>query len=211
MQGFEQGLHFFFQHARHQPFAALVVHLVEHKQWHRHRDAVQRVARGMQVSRRAVHPAHAQGFGKHGGGDACGLVAHEFVAGQQQKLGLLFDLFAVPALAAKAAAHIGGQLLVVKGVNQFLVHQHVLAARLVFQLFHLFDEFEVGGQKRQRAVPLAGHQRFADKHLARACQVHPAVVHPPPAVDHDAVERGAFQRHHFGGLFLPMRVEQLLL
>ena len=137
-------------------------------------------------------------------------MAHQFLAGQQQKLGLLFQLFAVPALAAESAAHIGGQLLVVKGVNQLLVHQHILAARLVFQLFHLLDELEVGRQKGQRTFPLAGHQRLADKHLARTGQVDPPVVHPPPAVNHDAVERGALQRHHFGSLLFPMRIEQLL-
>ena len=209
VQGFEQRLDLVFEHARHQPFAALIVHLVQHKQRHRHRHSVQRVTRRVQVAGRAVHAAQADGLGKHRGGDARSLVPHQLLAGQLQKLRLLFDLLAVPALATGSAAHIGGQLLVVKGVNQLLVHQHILAARLVFQVFHLFDQLQVGGQKRQRAVPLAGHQRLADKHLARTGHVNPPVVHPPPAVNHDAVERGPLQRHHFGSLLFPMWIEQL--
>ena len=132
MQSFKQRLHLVFEHARHQPLAALVVHLVQHKQRHRHGHPVQRITRRVQVAGRAVHTAQADRFGEHGGGDTRSLMAHQLFAGQQQKLRLLFDLFAVPALATESAAHIGGQLLIVKGVNQLLVHQHVLAARLVF-------------------------------------------------------------------------------
>ena len=211
VQGLEQGLNFFFQHARHQPFAAFLAHLVEDKQRHRHGHTVQRIAWRMQVTGLAIHAAHAQGFGKHGGGNARRLVAHQLVAGKQQQLGLLFHLFAVPAFAAKSTAHIGRQLLVVKSVNQLLVHQHVLAAGLVFELLHLFDELAIGRQKWQRTLPLTRHQRLTDEHLARTGQVHPTVVDPPPAVDHDAIERGALQGDDFGRFFLPMRVQQLFL
>ncbi len=48
-----------------------------------------------------------------------------------------------------------GQVLVVEGVDQRIVHQHVLAAALVLQLFDLADGFEVGGQKRPVRFPLA--------------------------------------------------------
>ena len=44
---------------------------------------------------------------------------------------------------------VGGQLLVVKSVDQLVVHQHVLAARLVLQFFNLGDHLVVGGQKWQ--------------------------------------------------------------
>ena len=36
VQCLEQGLYFFFEHAGNQPFAALLVHLVQHKQRHGH-------------------------------------------------------------------------------------------------------------------------------------------------------------------------------
>ena len=37
------------------------------------------------------------------------------------------------------------------------------------------------------------------------------IVHAPVVVDHDAVQRGPLERDHFGGLLLPVRLEQLLL
>ena len=110
-----------------------------------------------------------------------------------------------------AAADLGRQLLIIKGVDQLLVHQHILPARLVLQVFHLPDQLLVGGQKGQRRLPLAGYKCLADEDLAGPGQVNAAVIDAPPAVDHQAVERGALQRHHLAGFFLPMRVEQLLL
>ena len=165
----------------------------------------------MQVGGSAVHTAQAQGFGERLGGDAGGLVAHQLFHGQQQELGLLFYLVPVPGLKAEATAHVGGQLLVVKRVNQLFVHQHVLTARLVLQVFHLLNEFLVGSQKRQFRVPVAAHQRLADENFAGTRQVHPAVVHAAAAVNDDAVQRGALQRVNLSRLLFPMRVQQLLL
>ncbi len=165
----------------------------------------------MQISRRAINAAQAQGFGKRLAGNAGRLVAHQFFARQQQQLGVDFGGLAVPGFKTEAAAHLGRQLLVVIGKNQLVIDQHILPTRLVLQVFHLFDQLLVGGQKRQPGVPLASHQRLADKNFARPSQVNPAVVDAPAAVNHDAIQRGALQRVDFGRFFLPMRVEQLLL
>ena len=106
MQGFDERLHLVLEHAWHQPFAALFVNLVQGKQRHIDRDAVFGVARLMQISGRAVHATEAQHFWKSLGGDARRLVAHQLFLRQQQQLGLLFDFFPVPGLAAGAAADI---------------------------------------------------------------------------------------------------------
>ena len=211
VQGFEQRQHLVAQHAGHQPLAALLIHLVQHKQRHGHGQAVARIAGFVQVGCSTVHPAQAQSFGEGAGGDAGGLVTHQLLARQQQELRLLFELLPIPAFQGVAAAHLGWQLLVVKGVNQLLLHQHVLPARLVLQIFHLANQLLVSGQKRQRRFPLAGHQCLADKNFACPGQVDPAVINPPPAVNHQAVQRGALQRHHLASFFLPVRVQQLLL
>ena len=152
-QALEQRLQLVFEHARHQPLATVVAHLVQHKQRHRHREAVARVARLVQVGGRAVHPAQADGLGKRVGGDACRLVPHEFVAREQQQRRVLFALCAVPGLEGEPAAHLGRQLLVIESVDQFVVDQHVLPARLVLQLLHLGNELLVGGQERQLRLP----------------------------------------------------------
>ena len=62
VQGFNQRLHLVLQHARHQPFAALIVHLVQHKQGHRHGQAVFGITGFVKVGCGAVHAAQANGF-----------------------------------------------------------------------------------------------------------------------------------------------------
>jgi hypothetical protein len=71
--------------------------------------------------------------------------------------------------------------------------------------------FWLAARKRQPGVPLAGHQRLANEDLARRVRIDGAEIHAPPAVDHDAVQRGPLQRRDLGGLLLPVRIQQLLL
>ena len=165
----------------------------------------------MKIGCQTIHATQAHCFGKHRGGDACGLVAHQLFPGQHQELGLFFNFFSVPALKAVTAAHVRWQLLVIKGKNQFVIYQHVLAPCLVLQVLHLLDQLEVRSQKRQRRFPLPVHQRFTDKYLSGAGQINLAVIDPPPAVDHQAIERGPLQSQHLRSLFFPMRIEQLFL
>jgi hypothetical protein len=100
-------------------------------------------------------------------------VPHQLVARELQQLRLALDLLAVPALELGAAAHLGRQLLVVEGVDQLVVDQHVLPARLVLQLLHLADQLAVVRQEGQPRLPLAGvfDQRLADEDLARGLRV----------------------------------------
>ena len=144
MQGFDECLNFVFQHARHQPLAAFLVDLVQCKQRHINRHAIFDVARLMKICGRAVHTTESQNFREGLRGDACCLVAHQLFLRQQQQFGLLFNFFAVPSLATCAAAHVRWQLLVIKSVNQLLVHQHVLPARLVLKVLHLGDQPFIG-------------------------------------------------------------------
>ncbi len=76
-------------------------------------------------------------LGKVVGGDARRLVAHQFVFGQAQQLGLPLLAWRVPRVKSRAAENALGNVLVVEGVDQRIVHQHVLAADFVLQLFDL--------------------------------------------------------------------------
>ena len=133
-------------------------------------------------------------------------MAHQLFTREQQQLRLLFDFVLVPMLATGAGANIGGQLLVIKGVDQLFVHQHVLPARFVLQVLHLRNQLEVGRQKGQLAVPVAGHQRFSNEDFTRAHRVHPAEVDAPAVVNHQAIQRSALQRGDLRGLLFPVRV-----
>ena len=211
VQGFDERLDLVLEHAGHQPLAALFVQLVERKQRHIDRHAVPGVARLVQVGGQAIDAAHAQRLGKRLRGDAGGFMAHQLFTREQQQLRLLFDFVLVPMLAAGTRTDISGQLLVVKGVDQLFIHQHVLPAGFVLKVLHLRNQLEVGGQKGQLAVPVAGHQRFSNEDLTRADRVHPAEVDTPAVVNHQAVQRGALQRGDLRGLLFPVRVQQLFL
>ena len=209
MQRLDECLHLVLQHSGHQPFAAFFIDLIQGEQRHIHRYAVFCVTRFVQVSRAAVHTTEPHGFRKSLRRDSGRFVTHQFVAGEQQQLRLLFYLSLVPAFKAGTAANIGRQLLVVKGVYQLFIDQHVLPARLVLQVLHLGNQLVVGSQKRQFRVPVAGYQCLANENFTRGNRVNPAKVDPAAVVDHQAIQRGALQRCHLRGLLFPVRVEQL--
>ena len=210
VQRFHQRQHLCLQHAGHEPFAALFADLVERVDRHGHGDAVLGVARFVQVGGDAVDATQPQRLRECGRRDAGGFVAHQLVARQVQRLRVALDLFTVPAFQQCAAVHVGRQLLVVEGVDEFVVHQHVLPPRLVFQVLHLLDQLLVVRQERQPRFPVAGHQGFADEHRACRHRIDMAEVHALVVVDHDAVKRRALERHHFAGLLFPVRFQQLL-
>ena len=216
-QAFQQRLNLVFQHARHQPLGAVFAHLVQYKQGHGHGQAVFGVAGFVQITGLAISAAQTHHFGKRLRRDAHGLVAHQGFAGHEQRLALVAcsgsaaQFLAVPTLQRFAAAHVFGQMLLVKRLNHGLVHQHVLAARLVLQLHHLGDEFFVGGHEGQRRLPLRFHQRFTNEDLPRQHRVGFGKRHTPPAVNHQAIQAGALERHHVAVPRFPVRVQQLFL
>ena len=215
VQGFEQRQHLVFQHAGHQPLAAVFAHLVQHKQRHGDGEAVFGVAGFVQVGGGAVHPAQPHDFGEGLGGDACGLVAHQLFFGEHQQAGLFLQLGLVPALEGGPGTHVVGHLLLVEGVDQLVVHQHVLPPGLVLQLGHLLNELLVGVEEGQAARPVFGHlafdQRVADEDVAGGMGVELAEVDPAALVHQQAVQGAALHRGDLGGFFLPMGVGGVLL
>ena len=201
-----------FQHAGYQPFSAFFAYLVQHKQRHGHSYAVFGVARRVQILRGAIHAAQAHHLGKSLRGDAHGFVPHQRFAGHQQRFAVVtcvasaFALVAVPTLQAFAIAHVIGQQLLVKRLNHAVVHQHVLAARLVFQVHHLRDEFFVRGHERQLGLPLRFYQRLLYEDLPGQHRVGFGKRHFASAVNHQAIKRGPLERDHITVLGFPMRV-----
>ena len=142
-------------------------------------------------------------------------MAHQLFAAQAQQVRIALAGALPPLFKVAPVGDVLRNLLVVEGVDQLIMNQHVLAAAFVLQFFDLGDGFFIGGQERQAARPFLGpfpaDQRFADEDLARRVGVHRAKALAAPAVHHQAVQRGALQRHHVLRFFLPMRVEQLFL
>ena len=210
-QAFKQGLDLVFEHAGHQPLAALLADLVKHKQRHVHGHTVLGVAGLVQVAGAAVDAAQAHRPGKGLGGDARRLVAHELFAAEKQEARLGTRGVLPPAFKSRAVVDLGGHLAIVERKNQLVVNQHVLPALLVLELLHLRNELVVGRQERQLAVPLIAHQRLTDENLTGAGRVDRAIVAAAIVVDHQTIKRGPLQRRDPRGFFLPMRIEHLLL
>ena len=126
-QALGQGQHFRVQHARHQPFAALVARLVQRIDRQRHGHAVAQVARLVQVLHGAVDATQTDRAREGRARDAGGLVPHQRLTRQEQQLRVGLAGFAVPALEGRAAGRLGWQLALVEGVDQRVVDQHVLA------------------------------------------------------------------------------------
>ena len=116
-----------------------------------------------------------------------------------------------PLFELRAGVHILRHQLVVKSVDQFVVHQHVLAPCLVLQVLHLGDEFAVVCQEGKRCFPLVADECFANENVARGGRLQVAKVHPLVVVDDDAVKRGALQRNHLTRFLFPVRLQQLRL
>ena len=180
-------MHLFLQHARHQPFAALARQLIQGIQRHAQRHAIAHAAR-LEVIRQAHFQArHGHGFREQVGGHAGRLVAHQLFAVQIQQLGVLARRFLVPFFETGAIAHVRRQQLVVEGGDQFIVDQHVQAARLVFEVLDILDQLVVVRKEWRARVEVAADEGVANKNFARFRQIEIAVIDAALAVHHQAI------------------------
>ena len=137
----------------------------------------------MQVAGAAVYATQAHGFGELVGGDACGVVPHEFILIDVQQLRSSFAGLGVPLFKLVGVADVGGDVCVVVGVNQLFIHQHVLAARFVLDFFDVLHHAAVGGQKGQLAFPLVAYEGLADKDFAGSGGVDAVKINAAVVVD----------------------------
>ncbi len=133
-QGLEQQLRLFLQHARHEPFAAPRIHLVQCVERHGKRYAIARRTGLEVIGQRHLDAGHRHPLRKQVRRNASGLVAHQIVTRQVQqtqfvfRLAALLHFVAIPALERRARVNALRERLIVEAVNQFIVDQHVLAA-----------------------------------------------------------------------------------
>ena len=211
VQALDQRQHLGRQHAGHQPVATLFADLVQRVDRYGDGEAVFGFTGLVQVARNAVDAAEPDRLRKGVRRDAGRLVAHQLVACELQQFGLALGFVVVPALQARCAGHLGRQLLVVEGVDQLVLDEHVLASGLVFEFLDLPDQLLVVRQERQLGFPVAPDQGLSDKDLARSRRVDAGELHLAVVVDHQAIQRGTFERNHLADLLLPVRFEQLRL
>ena len=107
-QRFQQQLRLFLQHARHEPFAAPRVDLIQRVQRHGERHAIARRTRLEVIGQRHLDARHRHPLREQIGRDAGRFVTHQIVARQIQQAQLVFRLplfallVAIPALERRA-------------------------------------------------------------------------------------------------------------
>ena len=95
----------------------------------------------------------------------------------------------------------------IKRKQRFVIDQHVLLARFVFQLTNFFNQLFVVDKKVRFQVAFLRHQCAADKDFARFFGGDSAVGHGAARQDGQAVERYPFAGDDFAAFLFPVRLE----
>ena len=220
-QRLDQLHQFFLDQPRHQPLHARRRDLVELRQWQGQCHAIARRARLEVIAEHVLHAARLEFVRKGLGGDASRRVAHQVILGQEEELGVVLLGRLAPVVKGGAVVDGGlarlrlGNQVIVEGINQLVIDQHVLPALLVLDLLDVADlllvMLEEGPALGEALVDFLGHQPLTDENLARLGRRQRAVMDAPLGVDHDAVERRALPAGDLHGLLFPVRVEVLAL
>ena len=96
--------------------------------------------------------------------------------------------------------------LVVELEQRLVIHQDVAAARLMLQLFDFRPQLQVFAEEGVTRLPVALHQRMADKQFAAQRRVDLAVVDLTRGDDRQAVDGDLFRRHYRALRPLPVRL-----
>ncbi len=137
-------------------------------------------------------------------GDVHRFVLHEEFAAHAQRAVVV--AVSDPALEARAIHHFAREAFGVEAVKHLLVHEHVAAARLGFELLDFGDDTAIVLQARCAAAQASPHQRLADEHLARVIRLHPREIDLAPAGEGQPVEGDVLEAAHAPTLFLPERL-----
>ena len=164
------------------------------------------------ISEPHFHARHRRALRKQIGRDAGRLVAHEIVTREVEqaqlvlRLAAAFDLIAVPALERGPGVDALRQGLIVKREDQFVIDEHILPARFVFELFDVGEQLAVMREERELRIELAFDERAANEKLARARRVLRAERDAAAMVDRQPEEHRTLERRHLRGPLFPMRL-----
>ena len=111
-----------------------------------------------------------------------------------------------PLIKVASGDDIVANALVVKLEQRLVIHQDVAAARLMLQLFDFRAQLQVIAEEGVTRLPVALHQRMADKQFAAQRRVDLAVVDLTRGDDRQAVNGDLFRRHHRALRPLPVRL-----
>ena len=194
------------QQPGHQPVEPLRVDTPQQRSRNTHGHAICRMARLEVIAERQCHTLPAQQIRVQIGADIIGLALQQVIAGHVQQLGIGLAAALEPALETRQLVDVLGDALIKEAVKRFLVHHDIALACLGFQFIQLAEQLLVGLVEGRPAVPLACHQRLANKQFARDNRINRAEVHLALWHDDQAVQRDLLKGHDLTALFLPVRL-----
>ncbi len=206
-QGLDELRHLLRQDARYQPLAARRGDLIDECQRHGEGDAIIVLARREVVAQREADVVYLELRRKLVGGDASRLVPHQIVFLQVQQLGIIALSLFTPMLKTRTVVYVSCDPCIVESKDQLVVHQHIRAARLVFQGFDIGNQFLIVRKERRARVELATHQCLSNKYLTRFRDIHRPVMHALLGVEQQTMQGTTFIGRNLRGLLLPMRIK----
>ena len=111
-----------------------------------------------------------------------------------------------PAIEMLRRYHLLADALVIKVEQGFIIHEDVAAARFMLEIFDFAAQLLVIAEEGVARLPVALHQRMADKQLAAQRRVDAAIVDLTRGDDRQAVQRDLLLRHHRALAFFPVRL-----
>ena len=139
------------------------------------------------------------------------LVPHQFFAGEEKDLGILFLRFLQPRFKGSLIGHIRRDMFVVIGVDQFIVDQHVRPAAFVFNVADFFHEILVVAEECRAAFKFPFNQCLTNEEFAGQFRIVLRVGNAPLLIHGKSVERASFKRRHRTALLFPMRFRPAFL
>ena len=118
-----------------------------------------------------------------------------------------YGIFTSPNTALRVFPCYFGQSFVIKRKQRFVIDQHVLLARFVFEFGNFLNQLFVVDKKFRLQIAFLRHQRAADKDFTRFFGGDSAVGHGAARQNGQAVERYPFAGDDFAAFLFPVRLE----
>ncbi len=192
--------------ARDLPFKPGLLHLVQQRQRNMHRHAVGVGARLKLIAKPKLKVALMPEVRIVQLANLLRPFLNQHALLKVEQIRRLFAGLLPPAVEVAGGDDVVADALVVEFEQGLVVHQNVAAARLMLQLFDFRPQLQVLPEEGVARLPVALHQRVADKQLAAQRRIDLAVVDLTRAHDRQAVDGDLFRRHHRALRPLPVRL-----
>ncbi|MNV54290.1 hypothetical protein D3C71_1464760 [compost metagenome] len=136
--------------------------------------------------------------------DLIGTVLDQHLFFKAEQIRVLFCGVFPPVVKMTPGDHVARDALIVETEQGFIINQNVTTARLMLQLLHFRTQLQVGTEECMARLPVAFHQRMADKQFPAQQRIYGAVINLSRSDDGQPEQRHFFGGHHRTLGFRPM-------